>query len=76
MDVAYCFEGQYLQTSKSQRSGNADSYTYVILSIYGNQLIKDRAECFRVIPQHGPPEWEHAADKALYGRGRVFGRLG
>jgi hypothetical protein len=76
IDVAYCCEGQYLQTSKPQRISNADSYTYVVLSIYGNQLIKDQAECFRVIPQYGPPEWEHAADKALYGRGRVFGRLG
>ena len=35
-----------------------------------NQVIKDQEECFRVIPQYGPLEWEHAADKSLHGRGR------
>jgi hypothetical protein len=65
IDEAYCFEGHYRQIDKPQRIRNADSYTYVVLSIYANQLIKDMTESCRVIPQIGPAEWEHAADQAL-----------
>ena len=70
LDAAYCHNPFYKHLSVFEATKNADSYTYVVLSIYCNQLIKDKEECFRVFPQYGPLEWEHAADKSLYGRTR------
>ena len=70
-DAAYCNQSQfYPHLSAWERTHNADSYAFVVLSINYNQVIRDQEECFRVIPQYGPLEWEHAADKLLYGRGR------
>jgi hypothetical protein len=50
-DVAYCYWKTYPQGWKGDKIINADSYTYVVLSIYCKQVIKDLEQCFRIIPQ-------------------------
>jgi hypothetical protein len=69
-DMAYCL-GQvwYPQMGAFEKTVNADSYTYVVLSIYYNRLIKNKEECFGVFPQYGPSELEHAADQKIHGHG-------
>jgi hypothetical protein len=69
-DMAYCL-GQvwYPQMGAFDMTHNADSYTYVVLSIYCNRLIKNKEECFGEFPQYGPSEREHEADQKIHGLG-------